>query len=413
MKRIIFIFLLTVFAKPSKGQISRLSIGDLLPPTNLKGFYNEPTKILNTAALKNKVVIFSFWATNCSSCIANMPKLEKLQKQFGDSLAVILVTEEPYTKVNKFWKVNQITKNINLPNLMADTVLSKYFKHLGVPYEVWIDKNGVVSGLTTAEYVNESNIRALLNNIKVNWPVSQIKTKLKEGPLFTVIPSVASIKQASYYSVFSPSIAGLRLNYKYKLTTDTIKKVNFFQSINFTILDYYRYALGLDTAFGNKRNRFFLKVADSTRYFYDKNKAYKAEWMKDNAYCYESVFPMGTSESAFRYAMLTELDKVFGLKSSVAEMEVLCWVLKRKSYQGILITNKKGTVYKQIADLLHSLNYMVNNPPVIDETSLAKEVNVILSDNYTDFELLNQDLAPYGLELEKAFRRIKVLTLIE
>ncbi len=413
MKKVILISLFLCLARMGYGQLANLHIGDTVPPTKLTGFYNDSAKELNTDSLRGKMVIFSFWSTYCSSCISAMPKLQSLQQQFKDSLVVVLVTQQPRSIVDAFWKYNHITKKITLPNLVGDIVLAKHFAHLGVPYEVWIDVNGVVKGLTTAQYVNEKNIRAVLRNEKVDWPVSQIKPKLKDGYLFNIAPRQQSLGSASYYTVLSPSITGLKLNHGFSFLTDTIKGVNHFRAINFAILDFYRFAMAEEPIFNSSRNRFVLNVGDSSRYFYQKDKVYREQWIRQNAFCYESTYPIALNKTEFRTSIRAELDRVFKLKSAVVEKEMFCWVITKSGHARDIGKAKNGTVYKSIGELLLALNYRIENPPVLDETNQKNSISIVLKGNTTDFNQLNKDLAGYGFQLEKAWRNIKVLTIDE
>ena len=47
-------------------------------------FRNEKNAVVSTADLKGKIVFINFWATWCPPCIAEMPSLNDLYKQFRD-----------------------------------------------------------------------------------------------------------------------------------------------------------------------------------------------------------------------------------------------------------------------------------------------------------------------------------------
>ena len=51
------------------------------------------------------VLIVNFWATWCGPCLAEMPSLEALQKQFeGRSVRILAITDESFETVRSFAK---------------------------------------------------------------------------------------------------------------------------------------------------------------------------------------------------------------------------------------------------------------------------------------------------------------------
>ena len=75
-----------------------LQIGQEVPNvtlTNLYNYKNASGKVATTAKLadfKGKLLILDFWATWCAPCVASIPKLENLQKQFEGKLQILPVT---------------------------------------------------------------------------------------------------------------------------------------------------------------------------------------------------------------------------------------------------------------------------------------------------------------------------------
>lgn len=89
------------------GTIDRGHAGELMPAIQL---VDPSGKQLNTGALQGGPVLLNLWATWCAPCVVEMPILDDLAGEFGDSLRVVTVSQdmqgaskvEPYFAKNKF-----------------------------------------------------------------------------------------------------------------------------------------------------------------------------------------------------------------------------------------------------------------------------------------------------------------------
>lgn len=61
------------------------------PAVTAFSFRDEKGAIVSTADLKGKVVFINFWATWCPPCIAEMPSLDDLYKQFQDDERIVFL----------------------------------------------------------------------------------------------------------------------------------------------------------------------------------------------------------------------------------------------------------------------------------------------------------------------------------
>ncbi|MDR2014296.1 MAG: TlpA family protein disulfide reductase [Azoarcus sp.] len=60
---------------------------------------------LDTAALRGKVVLVNFWATTCSTCVAEMPDLAKTYEKFathGLEIIAVAMDYDPETQVRAY-----------------------------------------------------------------------------------------------------------------------------------------------------------------------------------------------------------------------------------------------------------------------------------------------------------------------
>jgi len=92
------------FFKPDiPVQVSKKALAD---PFNIS-FRDSTGRILNTADLKGKVIFVNFWATWCPPCIAEMPNVNDLYKQYKNRPDVVFIladVDNNYIKANAFMK---------------------------------------------------------------------------------------------------------------------------------------------------------------------------------------------------------------------------------------------------------------------------------------------------------------------
>jgi thiol-disulfide isomerase/thioredoxin len=66
---------------------SAVKTGEAAPPFSLDRLDG---KVITSKALKGKVVVLDFWASWCAPCIASMPAIAKLQRDYGSKGLVVL-----------------------------------------------------------------------------------------------------------------------------------------------------------------------------------------------------------------------------------------------------------------------------------------------------------------------------------
>jgi len=113
-----------------------------LPDFSLQDLNGKQVKISDF--IGEQPVIIDFWATWCAPCLKELPKLDKMQKQFGDSLLVIAIsTDKPRKK-------NEVKKHIKSQKFKFTTLLDtrgearKLLNIKNIPFTLLIDKNGEI-----------------------------------------------------------------------------------------------------------------------------------------------------------------------------------------------------------------------------------------------------------------------------
>src|SRR5690606_13906434 len=150
-------------AHAQKVKLIRPYIGDTVPgivPLNMMGHKAETFRLDD---FKGKWLILDFWASYCQPCINAMPDLYGIQQEFKDELNIILVTHENADKVKALLKRSPITKGVDLPFAVEDTLLRKLFPHQFIPHEVWIDPHGVVGAITDHLAVTSEQVKGMIS----------------------------------------------------------------------------------------------------------------------------------------------------------------------------------------------------------------------------------------------------------
>jgi len=96
------------------------------------------SQTFNMKLLKGKVCVVSYFQTWCGDCVKEQPELQKLQNRFGDSLVILMVSDEPVSKIKAFKEKFQ--SNLNFyhcdAKLKTDVGVKAY------PTTILMDKKG-------------------------------------------------------------------------------------------------------------------------------------------------------------------------------------------------------------------------------------------------------------------------------
>lgn len=101
-------------------------------------------KKLNFSELKgnNKLILFEFWGTWCKPCLAQIPDLKKLVKDYGDRITIVGISSN-----DKKEKLIELTSMLSMdwPQIQMDVDISMNFgEPLWFPLGILYDQNGTL-----------------------------------------------------------------------------------------------------------------------------------------------------------------------------------------------------------------------------------------------------------------------------
>ena len=113
---------------------------------------------------RGKVVIVNFWATWCPPCIAEMPSLEKLYKDYKDDIVFLLVSDEKPEVISKFKSKNAYDFLVYASASANPELLNTS----SIPRTFVIDKKGhIVIDKSGAADWNSASVRKLLDDLLI------------------------------------------------------------------------------------------------------------------------------------------------------------------------------------------------------------------------------------------------------
>jgi thiol-disulfide isomerase/thioredoxin len=127
-------------AEPAEYQ-ARLH-GRPVPDFKTKELDGKP---FNMASLKGKVVLLDLWSLNCRPCLMAMPKIQELATKYaGQPVEVIGVSIDP-SELSEKVKASLKQGNIKYRQITdEDGRIAKFFRTIGIPYVILLDKEGVI-----------------------------------------------------------------------------------------------------------------------------------------------------------------------------------------------------------------------------------------------------------------------------
>lgn len=341
MKGIFFVFgiiFLSLLSFSQEQFVSKLELGDKLPDLSFKLKTDLKIDTFSFNKHNYKLVILDFWSIDCFECIYALPKMVMLQKKYGDSIKIIVVTSNTKREIDSTYSSlkailpDSVLKSRNLlPFIINDSILEKLFPHPdGLPIHVWLDSNNKYVASAYATTTTENNISFFLSGKIPNlfqYYIQDIKSNNLSSWFQFRFPNRLSVKAVSMLTEYDEKTkaSGFWQLGRNK-SNNSIKDII---CLNKTIPELYQIAY-----YGNI-NTFINSITFGFQNLNELYPTYKYPelihtWNYKNRYCYYQVNEALDSLSFFT-KMKDQLDSYFKLSSKVDSLKIECYILNTKN----------------------------------------------------------------------------------
>jgi uncharacterized protein (TIGR03435 family) len=403
--------------KTSSLLIKELTVGDKVPSIHFEKVLNRENKKIELSEIKSKLVILDFWATWCSPCINNLPKLYKLQKEFGNQIQILLVNalDEDAETANSFFEKRKTRtgESLSLPFILPNSTLASYFPHRFLPHYVWLGKSDSVVAITSAEEVTESNIQSFLNgeHLHLHYKSDKLSYDSKENLLVKGNKFI----YRSMIIPFQPDLGA----FSGQVPAENGKMTKYF-IINYSLRSLIQIAY--NDLFKKVLNRTIIEINDSTRLEDSNNITVKFK----NRYCYEIVTPPITFSEMIT-DLRNDLYRSFHISVKIERRQISCYVLVAKELLKKYMTTggpprddleknslKKFIHNEPISSLIQAMAEILPDP-IIDETNWTQNLDIQFPPDFFtyDFNKLKEFLSQKGVEIIQTRREMDVAVITD
>lgn len=414
----ILLLLILVLSLQQPGAQKPLAVGDPMPAWTLHYLLNgKGERRLNPS--NGKPTMLVFWASTCNGAMSTLPTIAGLDRKYAGRLETVVIMEDVDTKkgIARIQSRPSVS-GLRFPLMQRDTVLQKLFPHRGIPYVVFIGKDGLIKALASDQAINDEVIAACLAGREPALSPVQARFALHPNEERTLLDNGLLNASNRLYSATlirdtNRLSTGFSLSY---LPGDRVR----IRLAGLTVkgLLYYAFQRKAGLKPFDQNKRILLQVKDPKQF------GESADPLAPSPrYCYELIMS-GKKETWDRTAALNEiqwdLQRFFALTASVEKRKVACLQLKiGKATDKLVKDTSNSEPYVQglfgkyefhnqtLADIAAEL--MISD--VLPQFFLAEETakdryDLLLKMQYSSLDELKKELGAYGISLESVEREI-------
>jgi thiol-disulfide isomerase/thioredoxin len=457
---LIFLFLVTSYIQvlaqddkksyPEEGkQIMDYTFTDVM---------NYPDKTCKISNFRGKWLVLDFWTRWCGGCIASFPKMDAIDQQFRGKAKVLMVgsyansnnkegvSDEKLTKT--IFELKRRRYNLNF-SVVFDSLVANTFSLDGVPAIFIINPEGKIVAKTyeidsslLAEFINGRR-PAYAYNYSVDEPLPFHGYNFKYPVLtngqssnggfdndFLCRSMIANWNPKMYPSYIhgfdGKDDLGQGCAEALGMDLPTLIKIAYTGRAYWSSND--------DSVYTTTSRKLILKLKDTLRFG-----TLNARTNQNN-YAYSISFPgRKTNPQFIRRWLLQDLERYFNFKSQIENCDADVYVLRVTDLKKVMKLESKGgkPLCKEVSDrpgfiftnwpfkkfarhfgLDMGISPRYHNdynlmPPLIDETGLDFNMDLIFIADLRDLDEVNEALMKNGLEIVKGKRKLKCIVITD
>ena len=413
----------------SNVPIEKPIVGQQLPAFRLENIkhYNKKTATQND--FKGKWLFMHFWYKGCSSCIKNLERVDKFQKEFPKQTAWLLIglnEKKNNSNVEEIYESIRKKRGIDLPSAYDSTIFNKW-NIWSMPHIVIVNPDGIVKYITNGSDLSSTKIRDLIQNRVVTLeekgiPKATFDADSVSSPTLLLRSTLTRWNGERYKTG--------EINGYYQWPEEYRTKLEY-QVVMAPLHKLYMLAFlgswGPDYAL---RETFYpkpiLQIKDSSLFQFD----YTAGFGLYN-YSLHAPPEFTHNRDYLLQVMQGDLQRVFGFHAFVEVREVPVWKLVSNSNaanrlraisQQRFISDDNGygpTGFSarniSMRELLDRIsNYLSSNQrPFVDESNIPFNIDIQIDAMMTDFDDVKKALNAYGLDLVPGTRSMKAIVITD
>lgn len=375
----------------------------------------ELNDILAEERQKGRKVIIDLFSSSCIVCFRMLPKMEDFQNKYKDSIRVVMLGKKD-ADIKKVFDKFKSKWSLTLEALY-DSAFFEQYKIPAFPYYIWLDENGIIQATTGPDELNPIFLERFMAGLPAFKDEAINKQIFDDSKLFLVNGNGGPDTGFLFRSVLSRWTKTQSTSYPKQLQYSS--KGNFFQALNVTVTDLYKYAY-LDWARWDTRDTVYGKI-------YPVHFELSGETLLDKSPKYNYSFSTTLPDSGnvlLRRALRNDLATYFGYEAMVVNRLMPCWKLialpdaKEKLKSNYIQTKYSGSYtsinfqyvnISTVIDLL--LSSRQDDYPYIDDTGIDYPIDVTFEAVLYDRESVVNALRKIGLDLVLSEQFMQVLLL--